>query len=178
MPNTSCPIRWPFSTQPGRLPGKGGTASFDPNRTLRGHVLGRRTVTAGDANTILLRSQSGVLSAHSRAERRDRAAPDVRRKSAAENRNIFNETPSLAAARRNGDSRIFCSGSGRKSRCSSRCQAAIRSTILPRLCGAPASISWAVRASSSGSTVPTCANSFPLSNSSVILISRAVVTST
>src|SRR5262245_55448951 len=51
-------------------------------------------------------------------------------------------------------------------------------TIFPRRCGRPASISWAMRASSSGSTVPTCVTSFPLSNSSVILFSRAVVTST
>jgi hypothetical protein len=58
------------------------------------------------------------------------------------------------------------------------CQAAMLSTILPRLCGAPASISWAKRASSSGSTVPTSVTSFPLSNSAVILSSRAVVTST
>ena len=32
--------------------------------------------------------------------------------------------------------------------------AATLSTILPRLCGAHSSISWATRASSSGSTVP------------------------
>lgn len=60
----------------------------------------------------------------------------------------------------------------------SPCQAVMLSTILPRLCGAPSSISWAKRASSSGSTVPTSATSFPLSNNSVILFSRAAVTST
>ena len=37
-------------------------------------------------------------------------------------------------------------------------------TTLPLLCGAPASISCAARASPSGSTVPTCETSFPLSN--------------
>jgi len=57
-------------------------------------------------------------------------------------------------------------------------QAATFRTILPRLCGAPSSMSWALRASSSGSTVPTSVTSFPLSNSSAILFSRAVVTST
>jgi hypothetical protein len=58
------------------------------------------------------------------------------------------------------------------------CQVAMLSTIFPRLCGAPPSISWAMLASSSGSTVPTCVTSLPLSKSSVILFSRAVVTST
>ena len=58
------------------------------------------------------------------------------------------------------------------------CQAAILSTILPRSCGAPPSISWAIRASSNRSTVPTSVTSLPLSNSSVTLFSRAVVTST
>src|SRR5205823_1397879 len=41
-------------------------------------------------------------------------------------------------------------------------QGAMLSTILPRLCGAPASISWAARASSSGSTVPTSGRIFRL----------------
>src|SRR4051794_7777950 len=56
-------------------------------------------------------------------------------------------------------------------------QAATLSTILPRLCGSPPSISCAARACSSGSTVPTFVASFPLSNSSVILFSPVVVTS-
>ena len=59
-----------------------------------------------------------------------------------------------------------------------RHQAAMLSTIFPRLCGAPPSISWALRASSSGSTVPTFVTNFPLSNSSETSFSRAVVTST
>lgn len=58
------------------------------------------------------------------------------------------------------------------------CQAVMLSTILPRLCDAPPSISCAMRASSSGSTVPTFVTSLSLSNNSVILFSLAVVTST
>jgi hypothetical protein len=54
----------------------------------------------------------------------------------------------------------------------------IFSTIFPRRCGAPASISCAARACSSGRTVPTWVASFPLSKSSEIAFRRAVVTST
>jgi len=67
---------------------------------------------------------------------------------------------------------------GSSSRRAVSCHAAMLSTILPRLCGAPASISWAMRASSSGSTAPTLVTSFPLSNNFVISFSRAPVTST
>jgi hypothetical protein len=56
-------------------------------------------------------------------------------------------------------------------------QPAMRSTILPRLRGAPASNSWAVRTSSNGSTVPTSVTSLPLSNSCAILFRRSVVAS-
>ena len=57
-------------------------------------------------------------------------------------------------------------------------QAAMLSTILPRLWDAPPSISWAMRAFANGNAVPTSVPSFPLSNSSAILFSRSVVTST
>ena len=52
-----------------------------------------------------------------------------------------------------------------------------RNMILPRSCDAPASMSYAFRASSSGRTDPTLARIFLPSNISVILRSRAVVTS-
>ena len=48
--------------------------------------------------------------------------------------------------------------------------------VLPRLCGAPPSISCAVRACSNGRTVPTRAVNLPRSNKSLIVSSRAVVT--
>jgi len=53
----------------------------------------------------------------------------------------------------------------------------ISSMIFPGSCGAPASISCARRACSSGRTEPTRAVIFPLSNISVSTRSRAVVTS-
>src|ERR1700722_13461454 len=58
------------------------------------------------------------------------------------------------------------------------CYALICSTILPGRCGAPASISCAVRASLKGKTLPTRVRSLPLSKSALIFSSRAVVTST
>jgi hypothetical protein len=52
--------------------------------------------------------------------------------------------------------------------CFFNCQAATLSTILPRLCGAPPSISCATRPSSNGSTVPTPVTTLPLPNNAPI----------
>src|SRR5215468_10770545 len=51
-------------------------------------------------------------------------------------------------------------------------------TIFPLLCGAPASISCAVRTSFKGRTLPTLGCSSPLSNNFEIVFRRSVVTST
>lgn len=61
--------------------------------------------------------------------------------------------------------------------CSVVCEA-VSKTILPRLCGVPASISWAARISLKGSRVPTRGANSPLLKKAEILFKRSAVTST